>query len=138
MKTLFASLLLFSACCFAQSKDFTVSTELDATVASGVSVSLTYTLPADDPVWQAMVTDPKQAPAHIAWHWGDEAPGAHQRNFSEGAHAATNKATHTYKPGRYSVMVTVTDVKNRLVKQDSIQIKVSLPVEVIKPQQPQH
>jgi PKD repeat protein len=136
MKHVFAAFLLLSACCFAQSKDFTASTALDATVANGVAVNFTYSLPADEPALKAMVTDPAQAPAHIAWHWGDEGPGAKRRNFSEAAHADVNKATHTYKPGTYGVMVTVTDTKGRFVRQDSITIKVSAPVEILNPGSP--
>lgn len=134
MRTTILAVLLFASCCFAQDpKNLTASSEFDAAVGKGVKIEFSYAIPADDPLLKNAAMFPAQTPTRIQWHWGDEAESAGKKNYSEAVHASVNKMTHVYKPGNYTMVVTITDTKGRLVIQDSMRIKVSLPVEFNPP-----
>jgi len=123
MKTLIA-VFCFVLSALAQSGFVVDSPARTATV----EVHLSYSLPADDPFVVAGRTDPKQAPAKITWFFGDEKPGVKQRNYTDRPWSASNTITHSYPPGKYAVMVVIVDQKGRLVKEDGIEIEVSVPV----------
>jgi len=130
MKTLIA-VFCFALSALAQSGFLVDSPARTATV----EVHLSYSLPSDDPFVIAGKTDPKQAPAKIAWFFGDEKPGTKQRNYKEQQWSAPSTITHSYPPGKYAVMVVIVDQKGRLVKEDGIEIEVSVPVKRVTPTQ---
>jgi hypothetical protein len=134
MKNFIAPLFFCFALCvsaFAQSKDFTVSTSADECIAQGVTVKLSYKLPEDDPLVMAAKTNPGMQPAVAIWYWGDEAPGAKTRSYSQLPYVEGQTLTHLYrKPGTYGVTVLVNDTKNRNIRQAAMQIVIHSAVEI--------
>lgn len=129
MKTLIAVLLLQIGM-MAQEKNFNVSFP---PAPSTVTVTVSYTLPADDPnvkpLLQAAQSDPAMQPTTVVYYWGDEDQGAKMRNYTQTAYGKS--ATHTYtKIGKFGIFVVVTDAKNRSIHQAGVSIKISPPVEI--------
>jgi hypothetical protein len=129
MKTLIAIALL-SVSLFSQTKNgVSVSTTANDAVKSGVSVSFSYALPADDPTATMAANFPAAAPAKTIWLWGDEEPGAKQKDYTESVYG-TRIAHFFAKPGTYGVQVIVVDRKNRNIRQVGVKVKINVPVEV--------
>lgn len=106
--------LLLVVPCFAQE----ITITQPAKVAT-VEVAFHYTMP-DDPFVKTSAVVPSMAPTTILWMWGDD-----QRKFEYFPFAKGQDARHVYKPGKYTVLVSVIDAKNRLIRQDALSFIVS-------------
>lgn len=130
MKKLILVLVLCAAPVLAQ--NVIASSSANDTIAKGVKVTFNCEVPAADPYIQSSKVDAAMAPVKSVWLWGDEEAHAKQRNFTEAAYGET--ISHTYlKPGTYGVTVIVLDSKKRLIREESIQIRINLPFEVVSP-----
>jgi len=98
-----------------------------------VTVKATVTLSPDDDLVKLAQTDAAAAPAKVVWHWGEQNADK-SLVYSEAAWpkgSLTASGSHAYAaPGRYGVMVTVTDTKGRLILQRSRSIVIHAPVEI--------
>ncbi len=124
MKTFF-SILILCAASAAQVAIGKIDASAATSCASAVAVKVSYSLPSDY-TWQA---DPAMSPAKVIWLWGDDAPGAKSRHYSEAAYGVA--LTHTYeKPGTYTIIAVVNDRKNRNIDQRAIVVRVNPLVEI--------
>lgn len=132
MKRLAFCLLIGATLSFAQgSKPITISSPASAAVTQGVTVNLSYTIPADDPFLALAASDPAAAPDQVFIYWGDDRAGAPKRTVVQLKYAVPLTASHVYAgPGEYGIQIVVIDVKKRGVRQDSVTVKINQPVEV--------
>jgi hypothetical protein len=109
----------------AQKAEFTAVTSADTCTGNGVVATLSYTLPADNPIVVAATAtnDASMQPTTAIWYWGDEESGAATRHFTKANYGQT--VNHSYaKPGVYGIFVVVVDAKNRSIRQASIKITI--------------
>ena len=84
-----------------------------------VRVSFHYALPDSDEFVKASKVVPTMAPTTILWMWGDT-----DKSYEYFPYAKGQDVKHTYKAGEYTVVVSVIDAKNRLIRQTRMRFKV--------------
>jgi len=89
--------------------------------AESLDVSLHYSLTVNDEFAKNAKLYPDMAPTTILWMWND---GPEGKAFTYYPYAKGLDVRHTYKKGEYTVIVSVIDRKNRLIRQDRIHFKV--------------
>jgi len=114
MKTILC-LLLFCVSCFSQEITITQPTKV-----ATVDVAFHFTMPESDEYVKTSKLVESMAPATILWMWGDDS-----RKFDYFPFAKGRDVRHTYKPGRYTALVSVIDSRNRLIRQSAITFNVT-------------
>ena len=111
---------IFIAACLCIFPNWLHAGDFDKTVTQPQpdgSVLVRFAYAPDPKTFITSPTNPLMQPHDVVWLWGDEEPGARSKNYSIYDYAHGMNTVHQFKPGKYSVTVSIVDIKNRLVKQ---------------------